>query len=170
MKKWALISVAISCIVAGSMGMLLSNLKASTTLSTPIAPAMEPRVSIQHRFISIPNQINDQGAFVSPQQIQAYVDFPTPLQGPHHFEARWYRPDGLMQERSEFTHTYSPTDPASAYFWIRFPESSSILNIGISGLESSEKINFNGIWRFEALCDGVIVKNTTFTVQRVSSL
>lgn len=101
--------------------------------------------------------------FKCSQKIFAYLHLPKPEAGKHTLGARWYRPDGQLQEDTKVAVNEPPPGSDTMYLWLKLaaPEEADTVDIFFGAGDSED---FDGRWRVDFFWDDRKVQTAGFQV------
>ncbi len=94
----------------------------------------------------------------------AYLTLPHDYNGTHQIEGVWRRPDGGIQDRSQFPVDLKAQGNHQVYVWLNFKEDSSLKELNLGFSRSPEKNEFDGRWTLEVLADQKPIARSAFDV------
>lgn len=117
-------------------------------------------------FSSLETPGKAETAFDCSGRIYAHMTFSEQLAGPQALEARWIRPDGVVQETTRLNLSFTSADARKTTIWLEFqPPSRSIFDeFSLGGDYGGEQEGFHGPWTLKVFSNGKIIDQQTFSV------
>jgi hypothetical protein len=108
----------------------------------------------------------EKDSFTCADHVHAYVTLPDSFAGRHKLEGRWFRPDGIAQERTQFEVEFSTGGPRIAYLWLGFggKDKSVFDEFSLGGDYGEDRHDFTGDWTLQLHVDGKFLTQKSFQV------
>jgi hypothetical protein len=99
-------------------------------------------------------------------RIYAHLTFADHVAGEQDLEARWIRPDGVLQETTKIRLTLGPKTSRKTSVWLEFlPEERSVFDeFSFGGDYGGVRKGFHGPWTLKVLSNGKLIEQGTFSV------
>lgn len=110
---------------------------------------------------------NQQDRFPCGGRVYAHITFPDSFIGEHVLEARWFKPDGSMQEQTKLSVGFEGSHPKIASVWLNFQNSPKNIfdDFVMGGKYGKSGRNFNGLWRLKVYENAVFLLESSFYIE-----